>query len=55
MRRSIAGLVAFVALTGTFVVLPVYAAPTPEAHPVEVSVEEVALGSVDRASRGRPW
>jgi hypothetical protein len=33
-------------MNGTFIVLPVYAAPVPEAHPVEVSVEEVSLGSV---------
>jgi hypothetical protein len=37
---------AFVAFTATFVILPVYAAPGPEAEPVKTSVDEVALGSV---------
>jgi uncharacterized protein with LGFP repeats len=46
VRRTLAGLTAFLALTGTFVILPVYAAPAPEARPVEPSIEEVALGSV---------
>ncbi len=46
MRRIIAGLLATVAFTGTFVVLPVYAAPLPQAEPVEPSVEAVPLGSV---------
>lgn len=46
MRRSLVGLTAFLALTGTFVVLPVYAAPAPQARPVEPSIDEVALGSV---------
>lgn len=46
MRRLIAGTIAFVAMTGTLLVLPVYAAPSPEAQPVEVAIEEVALGSV---------
>ena len=41
-----AGLVAFLATTATMLVLPVYAAPGPEAHPVETSTEEIALGSV---------
>jgi hypothetical protein len=40
------GLTAFLALTGTFVVLPVYAAPAPQARPVEPSIDEVVLGSV---------
>jgi hypothetical protein len=46
MRRVTAGSIAFLAMTSVFVVLPVYAAPTPEAEPVEVSIDEVALGSV---------
>jgi uncharacterized protein with LGFP repeats len=46
VRRILAGLIAFVALTGTLLVLPVYAAPLPEAHPVDTSIEEVDLGSV---------
>jgi hypothetical protein len=44
-RRLLAGTTAFVALTGVVLVLPVYAEPTPEAVPVETSVEEVAMGS----------
>lgn len=47
MRRLIAGLTAFLALTATLLVLPVYAAPAPEAEPVEPSIEQVALGSVE--------
>ncbi|WP_448610052.1 N-acetylmuramoyl-L-alanine amidase [Geodermatophilus sp. URMC 60] len=46
MRRLLAGTTAFLAFTSTFLVLPVYAEPTPEAVPVETSVEEVAMGSV---------
>ncbi|WP_448617629.1 N-acetylmuramoyl-L-alanine amidase [Geodermatophilus sp. URMC 65] len=46
MRRLLAGTTAFVAFTSTFLVLPVYAEPAPEAVPVETSVEEVAMGSV---------
>ncbi|RBY77802.1 hypothetical protein DQ238_14155 [Geodermatophilus sp. TF02-6] len=48
MRRSIAGSAAFVVLTGTFLVLPVYAAPAPEPVPVETTAEEVSLGSVEQ-------
>ncbi|MFD2090351.1 N-acetylmuramoyl-L-alanine amidase [Blastococcus deserti] len=33
-------------MTSTILVLPVYAAPVPEARPVEVAIDEVALGSV---------
>jgi hypothetical protein len=33
-------------MAGTFVTLPVYAAPAPQARPVEPSIAEVALGSV---------
>ena len=47
MRRLLAGTAAFVAMTGTFLVLPVYADPGPEAVPVETSAEEVPLGSVE--------
>lgn len=46
MRRFIGGSAAFVVLTGTLLVLPVYAAPVPAAHPVETSIDEVGLGSV---------
>ncbi|WP_409330486.1 N-acetylmuramoyl-L-alanine amidase [Trujillonella humicola] len=45
MRRLLAGTLASVAFTGTFLVLPVYADPAPEAVPVEASTEEIALGS----------
>ncbi|MGY1606887.1 N-acetylmuramoyl-L-alanine amidase [Geodermatophilus sp. SYSU D00700] len=47
MRRLFAGLLAFVAVTSTLLVLPVYAAPQPGAEPVQTSVEEVPLGSVE--------
>jgi uncharacterized protein with LGFP repeats len=46
VRRLIAGSTAFLAVTGTLLTLPVYAAPLPEAHPVAPSIDEVALGSV---------
>jgi hypothetical protein len=46
MRRFAVGSLAFLSLTGTILVLPVYAAPLPEAHPVETSIDEVSLGSV---------
>ena len=46
MRRSLAGLTAFLAMTATFVVLPVSAAPLPGPEPVETSVDSVDLGSV---------
>jgi uncharacterized protein with LGFP repeats len=46
MRRIATGSLAFLSLTGTILVLPVYAAPLPEAHPVETSIAEVALGSI---------
>jgi hypothetical protein len=42
----LAGFTAFLGLTGTLLVLPVYAAPVPTPHPVAASVDEVALGSV---------
>jgi N-acetylmuramoyl-L-alanine amidase/Domain of unknown function (DUF4214) len=47
LRRLIAGSVAFLAFTGTILVLPVYAAPGPTAEPVETSAEVVPLGSVE--------
>jgi uncharacterized protein with LGFP repeats len=46
VRRITAGFIAFLAITGTLVVLPVYAAPTAEGRPVETSIDEIALGSV---------
>jgi hypothetical protein len=47
VRRSLLAFTAFLVLTGTILVLPVYAAPSPEATPVEPSIEAVDLGSVD--------
>jgi hypothetical protein len=46
VRRFLTGLVTFCSLTITVLVLPVYAAPVPEAHPVHTSINELALGSV---------
>jgi uncharacterized protein with LGFP repeats len=46
VRRLIVGSLAFLAMTGTVLTLPVYAAPVPDAHPVETSIDEVQLGSV---------
>lgn len=46
MRRILAGLVAFLALTATLLVLPVYAAPAPEAEPVETASTTIDMGSV---------
>ena len=46
MRRTLAGLTAFLAMTATFLVAPVYAAPAPEAEPVETATVEVEMGSV---------
>src|SRR4051812_8786393 len=46
VRRILAGLIAFLAMTATFVVLPVYAAPAPPARPVTPTSDEVPLGSV---------
>jgi uncharacterized protein with LGFP repeats len=51
VRRTLAGFTAFLALTGTFLVLPVYAAPAPEPEPVTTSSEEVAMGSVAQPAR----
>ena len=50
VQRITAGLVAFLAFTGTVLVLPVYAAPAPEAEPVQTSAAEVVLGSVEEPS-----
>jgi hypothetical protein len=50
VKRFATCFTAFVAFTGTFVVLPVYAAPAPEAAPVKTSAEEVKLGSVTAPS-----
>jgi hypothetical protein len=47
VRRILTGSLAFLTLSGTFLVLPVYAAPAPEAVPVETSEEELALGSAE--------
>src|SRR4051812_8861220 len=46
VRRTIAGLTAFLSITGALVVLPVYAAPVPGPRPVPTSMEKVDLGSV---------
>ena len=48
MRRTAGGLTAFFVFTGTFLVLPVYAAPMPEAQPVAPSIDSVQLGSVEQ-------
>ncbi|WP_138732316.1 N-acetylmuramoyl-L-alanine amidase [Modestobacter excelsi] len=47
MRRILAGSTAFFALTATLLVVPVYAAPLPEAVPVTTSSDEVVMGSVE--------
>jgi hypothetical protein len=47
LRRIATGSTAFLIATGTFLVLPVYAAPAPSAAPVAPSIEQVPLGSVD--------
>jgi hypothetical protein len=46
VRRIAGGLAAFLVLTGTFLVLPVYAAPLPDAKPIAPSIDSVDLGSV---------
>ena len=48
MRRIAGGLLAFFVLTGTFLILPVYAAPLPEAKPVAPAIDAVDMGSVDQ-------
>lgn len=52
MRRIAGGLLAFVVLTTTLLVLPVAAAPVPGARPVPPSITAVDLGSVDRPLSG---
>ncbi|WP_448627007.1 N-acetylmuramoyl-L-alanine amidase [Geodermatophilus sp. URMC 64] len=46
MRRLLAGFLGTAVLTGTFLVLPVYAAPAPEPEPVAARTDEVPMGSV---------
>jgi uncharacterized protein with LGFP repeats len=46
VRRTLVGSMAFLTMTATLLVLPVYAEPTPQAEPVETSAEEIVLGSV---------
>jgi hypothetical protein len=46
VRRLLVLWIAFVAMTGTVLVLPVYAAPAPEPVPVDTSTDDVAMGSV---------
>ena len=47
MRRILAGLLTFLVLTATLLVLPVYAAPVPAPEPVSTSSDEVPMGSVE--------
>jgi len=47
LRRLIVGCLAFVAMTGSVLTLPVYAAPSPEAEPVPTSVDVVQMGALD--------
>ncbi len=46
MRRLVVGLPAFLGFTALVLVLPVYAAPGPEAEPVATSTAEVPMGSI---------
>jgi uncharacterized protein with LGFP repeats len=46
VRRLLVGLLAFLGLSGTILILPVWAAPAPEPEPVTTSTDEVAMGSV---------
>jgi hypothetical protein len=48
VRRIFGGSVAFLVVTGTLLIFPVYAAPSPEAKPVAPSVAAVDLGSVEK-------
>src|SRR4051794_13076735 len=48
LRRILGGFAAFLAVSATLLVLPVYAAPLPDAEPVAPSLSAVDLGSVDR-------
>lgn len=52
LRRIAAALITFLALTATLLVLPVYAAPVPEAEPVETASDAVAMGSVEDPAAG---
>jgi N-acetylmuramoyl-L-alanine amidase len=47
VHRLIAGFIAFLAMTATMLVLPVYAAPGPDAKPVAAQTEVVELGSLE--------
>jgi uncharacterized protein with LGFP repeats len=47
VRRTLAGLIAFLTLTATLLVVPVYAAPLPGPEPVATSSDEVPMGSVE--------
>jgi hypothetical protein len=48
VHRLIAGSLAFLVMTGTLLVLPVYAAPSPRPEPVAPSISEVTLGSLEQ-------
>src|SRR3954449_10740262 len=48
LRRILGGFAAFLAVSATLLILPVYAAPLPDAEPVAPSLSAVDLGSVDR-------
>lgn len=48
MRRFLVCFASFCMATGTVLVLPVYAAPAPEAVPVTTTGDEIPMGSVDR-------
>ncbi|WP_299952286.1 N-acetylmuramoyl-L-alanine amidase [uncultured Modestobacter sp.] len=47
MQRFLVSLLAFLALTGTVLILPVYAAPSPAPEPVTTSADVVEMGSVE--------
>ena len=47
MPRLVACVLAWLAMTATILVVPVSAAPGPEAEPVETSTEEIPMGSVE--------
>jgi hypothetical protein len=46
VRRILSGTAVFLAMSGTFLVLPVYAKPVPTPTPVEASIDAVVLGTV---------
>jgi uncharacterized protein with LGFP repeats len=52
VRRLLIGLSAFLAVTGTILVVPVSAAPGPEVHPVATSTDPVPMGSAEEPARG---